>query len=1112
MDNVDLPAVMNYLVGTVLVHQNDNPHKNHFMYHDTFGSGEWLFLPWDNDLTWGSNWVGTSYSDVIYADVDKITFGPVPGHNLTVIQPSHPFINTEPYREWNNHWNRLMDAILGQPRLREMYLRRLRTGMDLFLGEPGTTDSYYDRRFDEFAEKMVIDAEMDQERWNLTWGDPQTMQEAIDIIKSDYLEVRRKHLYVTHSIDNVQTDPVDLVSEFSTARYFLPGNDSLGTTWTATTFDDSAWPEGETGLGYENTPRSLDPLIKTHAQPDFLKNSTSIYARMSFSVDNPAAMKNLTLRMKYDDAFVAYINGTEVARANFEGDPSFNSTTRRSARRPTDFEDFLISEHIGLLEPGENVLAIHGINKSSTDRDQLILPVLIDGVIPITEIAGIPHGQEGNPTIQFDAASFDANPTSGNQDEEYLKLDNSNDVAVDISGWRLTGGIEHTFRPGTVIPAGDSLYVSPNVRAFRARTTGPSGGQGLFVQGNYNGHLSSFGETVQLLAENGTVLDTLTTPSSPSDAQKFLRITEVNYNPVGLGDDSEFIELKNISSGADATTLDLTGVVLSDGPREPFVIPEGTSLAAGEHLLIVKDQAAFQTTYPAVDASRIAGDFVGGLSNQGERINLDDATGSTIAEFTYGDSDPWPDRPDGAGATLVLVDSENTTDDQYDRFHRWRGSTQFGGTPGADAIDPVGIVINEVLSNTDTDALDAIELANVGSQPVDIGGWYLSDSADNLLKFEIPQGTTLAAGQFIVFDESSFNPTPMNPSAGHFALSGEGDDVWLVVPDGNGGIQSFVDDVHFGASAVGESFGRYPNHQGRLAPMSQLTLGAENAAPRVGPLVISEINNSPQVPTFDALLVDLDLTTNDLEFIEIHNPTQSAVDMTNWRIQGGISLDFDPGDSIGPGETILVLPFNPNSKANTRTTDAFRLQYGIGESVQLVGGYQGRLSGTSERIALHRPDTSAGADAAILFLLEDEVVYDNLAPWPRPQAEGDSLVRKQASDHGNSPTSWTRTAPTPGTVSFATQIPGDANGDGVFGQLDITQVLQAAKYGTGQPATFAEGDWNGDGVFDELDIVLALQSGVGFQANAAKTVAKAERLDNRGVDSEKLADVIFARI
>ncbi len=61
-------------------------------------------------------------------------------------------------------------------------------------------------------------------------------------------------------------------------------------------------------------------------------------------------------------------------------------------------------------------------------------------------------------------------------------------------------------------------------------------------------------------------------------------------------------------------------------------------------------------------------------------------------------------------------------------------------------------------------------------------------------------------------------------------------------------------------------------------------------------------------------------------------------------------------------------------------------------------------------------------------------------------------------------------------------IAGDANRDGVFNQLDIVQVLQSAKYQTGQPATFAEGDFNRDGVFDQLDIVEALQTGKWGQA------------------------------
>ena len=59
------------------------------------------------------------------------------------------------------------------------------------------------------------------------------------------------------------------------------------------------------------------------------------------------------------------------------------------------------------------------------------------------------------------------------------------------------------------------------------------------------------------------------------------------------------------------------------------------------------------------------------------------------------------------------------------------------------------------------------------------------------------------------------------------------------------------------------------------------------------------------------------------------------------------------------------------------------------------------------------------------------------------------------------------------SIDFA---PGDANRDEEFNQLDLVQVLQSAKYLTGQPATWAEGDWNGDGVFDQLDIVASLQT------------------------------------
>ena len=72
---------------------------------------------------------------------------------------------------------------------------------------------------------------------------------------------------------------------------------------------------------------------------------------------------------------------------------------------------------------------------------------------------------------------------------------------------------------------------------------------------------------------------------------------------------------------------------------------------------------------------------------------------------------------------------------------------------------------------------------------------------------------------------------------------------------------------------------------------------------------------------------------------------------------------------------------------------------------------------------------------------------------------------------------------------------GDSNGDGQFDELDIVEVLQTAKYRTGQPATFAEGDWNNDGFFDQLDVIVALQTG-----NYRAAQGMASRLTPNAVD------------
>jgi hypothetical protein len=98
-----------------------------------------------------------------------------------------------------------------------------------------------------------------------------------------------------------------------------------------------------------------------------------------------------------------------------------------------------------------------------------------------------------------------------------------------------------------------------------------------------------------------------------------------------------------------------------------------------------------------------------------------------------------------------------------------------------------------------------------------------------------------------------------------------------------------------------------------------------------------------------------------------------------------------------------------------------------------------------------------------------------MGAWPREVAiadfDGDGDLDLASPDTGF-PHLHLRFNTTPS--AFTT---GDANRDGVFNQLDIFHVLQAAKYMTGEPATWGEGDWNSDGTFDQFDIVAAMQTG-----------------------------------
>ncbi|MCA9259427.1 MAG: lamin tail domain-containing protein, partial [Planctomycetales bacterium] len=513
-----------------------------------------------------------------------------------------------------------------------------------------------------------------------------------------------------------------------------------------------------------------------------------------------------------------------------------------------------------------------------------------------------------------------------------------------------------------------------------------------------------------------------------------LAISEINYHPYAPstqdelalanvdGDDFEFIEVVNIDPGQ---PVNLAGVRLTGAVEFEF---GPLTLQPGARAVVVEDEVAFAARYGS--GMTVAGQWSGGLGNGGEELTLVDGLGATLQRIAYGDADPWPRAADGPGATLVLDDPFNVPVEQLGKPYRWRASVERGGSPGEAGAPAVGVVVNEVLAHTDAPQRDAIELFNSTNQPIDIGGWYLSDSASNLLKFRIPDGVVLSPSGYAVFDEDEFNPTPNNPGANHFALNGaEGDQVWLVRADAaRTTVVEFVDQVEFGATANGESAGRFPDGARRLTPLLRPTLAAANALPRVGPVVLSEINYHPADPSPAALAIDAALTDNDLEFVEVTNASDDAVDLTAWRLDGEASFDFPP-ELLGVGETLVIVSFDPQT--NAARLAAFRAHYGITDETRLVGPFVGTLNNGYGRIQLQRPDEPPqGAPTVTPRLYEDEAFYDDLAPWPlAADGAGASLQRIAPAAFGNAGESWEAASPTPGSVTWlASTADFDASG------------------------------------------------------------------------------------
>jgi hypothetical protein len=412
---------------------------------------------------------------------------------------------------------------------------------------------------------------------------------------------------------------------------------------------------------------------------------------------------------------------------------------------------------------------------------------------------------------------------------------------------------------------------------------------------------------------------------------------------------------------------------------------------------------------------KIAGEYSGSLNNAGERIELQDAIGQSIHDFRY--SDNWYGITDGMDFSLTIKDPAAADPNLWDDKSGWRPSADAGGSPGWDdtgQIPDLGeVVINELLAHSHADAADWIELHNTTDTAINIGGWFLSDSSIDLMKYEIAAGTTIEPNGFIVFYEDLNFGNPEDPGCNEpFALSENGETLYL--HSGRDGLLTgYSDEENFDASETGIAFGRYQKSSGtyNFVAMSVNTPGGANAYPKVGPVVINEIMYNPVSGNQDA------------EYIELLNISDSAITLAEydnvlfvdvpWRFAddgGGIVFDFPLGTTMAPGECLLLV------KDKTAFDSAYPL---APDDMQIFEWGQGRLSNAGEKLQLSKPGDQL--EDKRYYIRVDRVNYSDgfhplgEDPWPiGTDGYGQSLTRKVPSDYGNDSENWTGADPSPG--------------------------------------------------------------------------------------------------
>ena len=333
------------------------------------------------------------------------------------------------------------------------------------------------------------------------------------------------------------------------------------------------------------------------------------------------------------------------------------------------------------------------------------------------------------------------------------------------------------------------------------------------------------------------------------------------------------------------------------------------------------------------------------------------------------------------------------------------GAFEYGAVPvnwaNEAATQWTPIVVSEVLTHS-PNGPDWIELHNRSEQSICLGGWMLADR--QYTSFDGRDPNSLRSDVFVFESNTWIDPNAYvvvsQAESLNFALRGGGERLWLW--SGLEGVPTGYEQGRWLRAAPSRvSLIRHVNSQGYVDYVSSEinTPGTVNAAPAVGPIVISEIKH--------------DRSRDPLQYIELLNISAESLTVFQpnivYHLEGSITYTYD-------GDTPVILA--PNQRlVITNHPDFLPIQYDVPDDVAVLGPFLGELPdrggevsfiGIARRVVMDEVIYNVGPQ---LYTEDWDDFWDN---WDDTSDRHDSLQRIDEHAYANEPKNWIQSAPTPG--------------------------------------------------------------------------------------------------